>query len=54
MILVLGSQLDILVIIEVLYTEKTSFIPSKWPQKFRNQKMLKIVNCHKNFLSQLE
>jgi hypothetical protein len=39
------------VIIENLDLEKPSFRPSKWPQKL---KLLKIVNCQKNVLSQLE
>ena len=30
-----------LAIIEVLNPEKTSFRPSKWPRKFRNQKIAK-------------
>jgi hypothetical protein len=37
----LGAQSEPLAIIEVLYPKKTSFRPSKWPQKFRNQKTAK-------------
>jgi hypothetical protein len=38
---ILGAQSKPLAIIEVLDPEKTSFRPSKWPQKFRNRKTAK-------------
>jgi hypothetical protein len=38
---ILGAQLEPSNIIEVPDREKTSFRPSKWPQKFRNQKTAK-------------
>jgi hypothetical protein len=38
---ILGAQSEPLAIIEVLDHEKTSFRPSKWPQKFRNRKTAK-------------
>jgi hypothetical protein len=38
---ILGAQLEPSHNIEVLYPEKTSFRPSKWPLKFRNQKTAK-------------
>jgi hypothetical protein len=37
----LGLQKNNLDIIEVFYSKKPSFRPSKWPQKFRNQKNAK-------------
>jgi hypothetical protein len=37
----LGAQSRAFDIIEVLDPEKTSFRPSKWPQKFRNRKTAK-------------
>jgi hypothetical protein len=37
----LGAQLKPLAIIEVIYLEKPSFRPSKWPRKFRNRKTAK-------------
>jgi hypothetical protein len=43
-----------LAIIEVLDHEKTSFRPSKWPQKFRNRKTAKNSKLPKIVLSQLE
>jgi hypothetical protein len=36
-IFILGAQLDPLAISEVVDLKKTSFRPSKWPWKFRNQ-----------------
>ena len=35
------DQSNPLIIVKVLYHEKTSFNPSKWPRKFRNRKTAK-------------
>jgi hypothetical protein len=40
-ILIFGVQSDPLDIIEVLYHEKHSFRPLKWPKNFRNRKTAK-------------
>jgi hypothetical protein len=46
-----GGSIMHLAIIDKLDLEKSSFRPSKWPRKL---KLLKIVNCQKIVLSQLE
>jgi hypothetical protein len=46
-----GGSIMSSAIIEKLDPEKPSFRPSKWPRKL---KLLKIVNCQKTVLSQLE
>jgi hypothetical protein len=51
---ILGAQSDPSNIIEVPDHEKTSFRPSKWPESLGTEKLLKIVNCQKTVLSQLE
>jgi hypothetical protein len=53
-IFLFGSQSEPLDFIEVLDHEKSSFRPSKWPQKFKTEKLLKIVNCLKIVFIQLE
>jgi hypothetical protein len=51
----LGGSIEPLAIIEVPDHEKTSFRPSKWPQKFGNRKTAKNSKLpKKNVLSQLE
>jgi hypothetical protein len=41
-------------IIDNLDPEKTSFRPSKWPQKLKLLKIVNCQNCQKIVLSQLE
>jgi hypothetical protein len=49
-----GGSIKAFAIIEVLDPEKTSFRPSKWPQKFRNRKTAKNSKLPETVLSQLE
>jgi hypothetical protein len=49
-----GDQLEPLAIIEVPDREKSSFRPSKWPQKFRNRKTAKNSKLPTNYFEQLE
>jgi hypothetical protein len=44
-----GDQSKPLAIIEVAYHENTSFRPSKFPQKFKNQKNTKNIKFPKNY-----
>jgi hypothetical protein len=46
---ILGAQSRPSIIIEVLDLEKTSFRPSKWPHKFRNQKTAKNSKLPKDY-----
>jgi hypothetical protein len=50
----LGAQLEPLAIIEVLYPEKIHLGPQNGPESLGTEKLLKIVNCQKIVLSQLE
>jgi hypothetical protein len=47
--LILGAKLYYYYIIEVLYPEKMSFRPLKWPQKFRNRKTAKNSKLQEDF-----
>jgi hypothetical protein len=50
----LGDQSETLAIIEVINPEKKKLVPQNGPGSLRTEKLLKIVNCQQNVLTQLE